>query len=334
MKRFLLRVLFFIGIPTLILLAIYFITDPFKMVRPFNLHYFDDTNRDYLSTELFLRNDPVYNYNSFIFGSSRCCGFNTYHWQHYLPDGSRQFMFQAWSETLTGIEQKIDYIDKSGNEIKNVLLVVDIPGTFAKEQLPKKVLSIKHYKFSGQSKFCFQSCLFGGFIQKPSKWISSIKQYIWPTQKTFPADILTNDWETSNRYADFSIQPKKDSLMNCSSRVRTSFLKEIKDKTDDDIIESVPLITPLFEKQLKHINGVFRKHHTDCRVVISPAYCYTHPTINKDDLKLLQDIFGKEKVFDYTGKSEITTDCYNFSDPNHFGLSVGWQIIEDIYNGE
>ena len=54
--------------------------------------------------------------------------------------------------------------------------------------------------------------------------------------------------------------------------------------------------------------------------------------INAKDLEILQDIFGQDKVFDYSGKNDITTDCYNFSDPNHFGLSVGWQIIEDLYN--
>lgn len=332
MKRFLHRIMSFVGIPTVVLLIVYFITDPFKTICPFSLNYFDDTNRDYLSSELFMRNDPICNYNSFIFGSSRCCGFNTYHWQHYLPDGSRQFMFQAWSETLTGIEQKIDYIDNNGNDISNVLLVFDIPGTFNKEQQPKQVLSIKHHKFSGQSKVAYQATLFYGFIQKPSKWLSSVKDYIRPVQRTFPADTITNDWWSDNKYVDFSVQPLKDSLKNCSAKSKSVFLKEISIKTDSDIAVSKPLITEEFEKQLNHIKEVFDKHHTDYRVVISPAYCFTHPSANREDLQLLQVIFGEDRVFDYSGKNEITTDCYNFSDPNHFGLSVGWQIIEDIYN--
>jgi hypothetical protein len=332
MKRFLLRVLSFVGVPIMVLLAVYLITDPFKTIRPFSIQYFDNTNRDYLSSELFLRNDPVYHYNSFIFGSSRCCGFNTYHWQHYLPKEARQYLFQAWSETLTGIEQKIDYIDNNGNEIRNVLLVFDIPGTFNKEQQPKQVLSIKHYKFSGQSKMAYQANLFYGFVQKPSKWFSSVKERIRPVHRTFPADTITNDWERSNRFADVSFQPQKDSLRHCSDKSKDVFLKEISNKTDSDLVESKPLITEEFNRQLVHIKDVFVKHGTDYRIIISPAYCYTHPKINKNDLIILQDIFGKQKVFDYSGKNDITTDCYNFSDPNHFGLSVGWQIIEDIYN--
>ena len=332
MKRFLIRILSFIGIPILVLLVVYLITDPFKTLRPFSFQYFDETNRDYISSELFLKNNPKYHYNSFIFGSSRCCGFNTYHWKHYLPEGAKQFMFQAWGESLTGIEQKINYIDNNGNEISNAIILLDIPGAFSKEQLPHKVLSIKHYKFSGQPKVAFQSCLFYGFIQKPSKWVSSIKQYLNPVTNTFTADTISNDWENGNRNADISIQPPKDSLKSCSAITRAVFFKEIEGKTDLDLKENKPQITSTLFVQLNHIKTVFDKHQTNYRIIISPAYCYNHPQINTNDLKILQDIFGKEKVFDYSGKNEITVDYNNFSDPNHFGLRVGWQIIEDIYN--
>ena len=332
MKRYLIRILLFLGLPILVLLAVYYITDPFKTLRPFSLQYFDDTNRDYLSTELFLRNDSVYHYNSFIFGSSRCCGFNTYHWKHYLPEESRQFMFQAWGETLTGIEEKIDYIDNNGNEINNAFVLFDIPGTFAKDQLPKSVVKIKHYKFSGQSKLAYQSNLFYQFSQKPSKWVSSVIQYRNPIMVEFPVDSISNDWGPKSKLVDIYRQPQKDSLSNCTAKSKAVFLKQIEHKTDDDLQESEPLITEAFYAQLMHLKNVFDKHQTDYRIVVSPAYCYTHPSINPKDLAILQDIFGKDKVFNYSGKNDMTTDCYNFSDPNHFGSSVGWQIIEDIYN--
>lgn len=332
MKKFLIRILSFIGIPVLVLLVLYLITDPFKTLRPFGFKYFDETNRDYISSELFLKNEAKYYYNSFIFGSSRCCGFNTYHWKHYLSKGAKQFMFQAWSESLTGIEQKIDYIDNNGNNINNAIILFDIPGTFSKEQLPHDVLSIKHYKFSGQSKMAFQSCLFFGFIQKPSIWFSSIKQYLNPVTHIFTADTVSNDWKKNNKYADFRYQPEKDSLKSCSVTTRTVFLKEIANKTEKDLKTSQPLITDNFLKQLLHIKAVFDKHNTDYKIVISPAYCYNHPAINKEDLMIIQNVFGKDKVYDYSGKNDITTDYNNFSDPNHFGLSVGWQIIEETYN--
>lgn len=331
MKRFLLRILSFFGIPIILLLAIYFITDPFKMLRPFSINYYDEINRDYISSELFLKNDPKVHYNSFIFGSSRCCGFNTYHWKHYLPDNSRQFLFQGWGESLTGIEQKIDYLDKNGNDIANAIVVFDIPGSFSKEQLSHDVLSIKHYRFSGQSKVAFQAYLFFGFIQKPSKWFTSIKDYLWPTKKEIAFDTLSNDWNKENKDIDINCQPERDSLKNCSDLTKIVLLKEIESVTDSNQEQSAPLLTDdLFEK-LIHIKKVFDKHHTDYKIIISPAIYYTHQAINLEDLKKIENVFGEEKVFNYSGKNNITVDCYNFSDPNHFGLSVGWQIIEDIY---
>lgn len=332
MKKFLIRILLFVGFPIFVLAVVYVITDPFKTLRPFSFQYFDETNRDYISSELFLKKNPIYHYNSFIFGSSRCCGFNTYHWKHYLPLGASQYLFQAWGETLSGIEQKIDYLDKNGNSIDNAIVLFDIPGSFVKIQLPKEVLAIKHYRFSGQSKLAFQACLFKGFAQRPSKWCSSIKQYFNPSIKVFPADTISNDWEVGNRNADISIQPPKDSLMLCSAKTRAVFFKEIENKTDSDLVENAPQITSAFYGQMNHIKEIFDKHHTDYRIIISPAYCYNHPRINAEDLKIIQNIFGQDKVFDYSGKNDITMDYNNFSDPNHFGLSVGWQIIEDIYN--
>lgn len=333
MKKFLIRIVSFVGIPIVVLLVVYVITDPFKTLRPFSLQYFDETNRDYLSSELFMRNNPNYHYNSFIFGSSRCNGFNTYHWKHYLPDDSRQYLFQAWGETLTGIEQKIEYLDKNGNDIDNAIVLLDIPGSFAAEQLPKSVVSLKHYKFSGQSVMAFQAHLFYGFIQKPSKWVSSIKGTFSSTIHAFPVDTITNDWGIFQD-VDIDCQPQKDSLSNLTEKTRAIFLKQIGDAnyTENDLKESNCLINSEFEKQLHRIKEIFDKHDTDYRIVISPAYCYTHPSINREDLKVLQRIFGEAKVFDYSGKNEITTDCYNFTDRNHFGQSVGWQIIEDTYN--
>lgn len=124
MRRFLRRVLLFVATPTVSLSALYLITDPYKTLKPFSLEYFDLTNRDYLSSELFLMNYPEQHYDSFVFGSSRGCGINTDHWAKYLPDGSKQFLFQAWFETITGIDQKVSYIDEHGYDLKNAIVLL------------------------------------------------------------------------------------------------------------------------------------------------------------------------------------------------------------------
>lgn len=99
-----------------------------------------------------------------------------------------------------------------------------------------------------------------------------------------------------------------------------------------DVEVSKPLINREFEKQMCHIRAILDVNHTDYHIIVTPAPCYTNPTIHPQDLSILQEVFGAERVHDYSGKNEMTEDYNNFSDPGHFGLRVGFRIIEDIYN--
>lgn len=331
MYSFLKRVLFFVLIPIALLGGLFVITDPYKVLKPFSLSYFDITNRDYLSSELFLMNYPEQRYDSFIFGSSRGCGINTYHWAKYLKEGSNPFLFQGWLETMTGIEQKVTYIDKMGYELNNALILIDIPDTFADDQIPTGALSIKDPAISGQPKWKHRLILFYDFIQKPSQWIRSIRRRILKDQTDITFDVITNDWDANNKNLDLSIPPEKDSLKNMSVKARAAFLKEIKQKSDSDLVESDPLINDHFVEQLRHIKTIFDNHNTDYRIFITPGYCYTSPAISSKDLFLLKQLFGSERVFNFSGKNNLTSDYNNYSDSNHFGLYVGWYMIENSY---
>lgn len=330
MKRFLVRLILFLGIPVLLLLGIYLWTDPFKCLHAFDLSDTDQTNREYLSTELFLRNYEQRRYNSFIFGSSRGCGMNTYRWKTYLSDQARPFIFQAWSETLTGIELKLDYLDRNQVPIDNALIMFDIPGAFENQQLPSKALSMKHFVFTGESRCSYNVTQFFNFLQKPSLWVSSVKKTIKKEKLFCVSDTISNDWDNQSRFL-CDVIPMQDSLKSCSAISRGEFLHRIANLTDDDIEVSEPLITTSFEDGLRHIMDILERNHTDYYVILTPAYCYTNPTVNPDDLEKLKAIFGDDRFFDFTGKNEMTDDYNNFSDPNHFGQRVGWMMLEKMY---
>lgn len=329
MKRFVKIVITFIAFPIVLLAILYLITDPFKTLNPFSLQYFDTRNRDYLSSELFLANYPQQQYNSFIFGSSRACGINSYHWKHYLPKNSNQFVFQSWAETLTGIEQKIDYIDSHNIPINNALILFDIPGSFAKRQEPIEAIKMKDYHISGKSFFHYQLFSFYNFAQKPSIWIQTIKERNI-THREIPFDTISNDWSKLCRTLSYEQPPEKDSLNSCSRISKETFLQSIKGKAEVETSEEV--INATMKNKLLHIKQLLDKNSTDYYIIITPAFCYSHSQINPSDLSILQKIFGKDRVFNYSGKNNLTSDYNNYSDPNHFGLFVGWHIIEDIYN--
>lgn len=327
MKRFIIAILLFVAIPFVLLVGIYVWTDPFRCVHPFDINDVDATNREYLSTELFLRNYPTYHYNSFIFASSRGGGLNTYQWKQYLPEGAQPFLFQAWAETLTGIEMKIEYLSKQNIPINNALVLLDIPSSFAYEQLPTAALTKKHFIFTGQSRFAYNMDQFTNFIQKPSLWMACVNSKLHGVCIPFTSDTITNDYIQTN-YLHYSELPEQDSLKQCSKKTRRNVLKAYEEK---HLQVTPPLITEQFAQQLRNIRNIFERHQTNYQIVLSPAYCYLYPAVSPDDKALLELIFGEDRVHDYTGYNEFTNDYNNFSDPNHFGLRVGYLLLEDIY---
>lgn len=74
--KYLLRVLVFL-IPAWLLIVVYLITDPFKVIHTNSPFYAEEgylevnSNAGYISTMTFKENYSRYHYDSFIFGSSR-----------------------------------------------------------------------------------------------------------------------------------------------------------------------------------------------------------------------------------------------------------------------
>ncbi len=312
MKKFLKRVVLFFGLPSFLLVGTYILTDPFETLRPFTV-FNSSPNREFQSFELLKRNKNI-NYNSFIFGSSRCCELNTYQWNSYLPDSSKQFLFQSWAETLTGITQKIDYLEKKHYKIKNVLMLIDIPSSFDKTQESTKIISIKHYVLSKKTKLHYHTHMFFGYL-KPSKIYQSINSYFSHKNNTIKFDTISNDWKLNNKFV--KDKPLADSTLNKDKFI--NFSQKI----------SQPLINKDFEKQLHYIKNVFDRNKTNYKIVLTPAF--TKIKVNEKDLITLQKIFGEKNVYDYTGDNSMTRDKYNFFDINHLASNLGWEIIEDIY---
>lgn len=330
MKKFLFLILGSIGIPVLLLLGLFLYSDPFKTLHPFNINDIDGTNREYLSTELFKLNQDKYSYNSFVFSSSKGCGINTYTWKMFMQDSTAQpFLFQAWSESLTGIELKIQYLTENNIPIDNALILLDIPGSFSATQLPIEALSMKHYMFTQQPKWIYNAFLFYNYCQKPSQWLKSIKKKINRQNITFSSDPITNDWNANN-YATYDKIPIMDSLKECSNMTRHTFFEKIKNKTDDDILMSSPLLSEPLKNQLMSIKSMLEQNSTDYHIIITPAYCYTSSYINDQDLEELNRIFGVKRVHDFS-RHYITRDYNYFTDPGHFGLRAGYIMLEEIY---
>ncbi len=333
MKKFLTIIGLFFGVPLLLLLGLYLWTDPFRTLHAFDINDVNVVNREYVSTELYLRNKDTYHYNSFVFGSSQASGLNTYTWKMYLPDSASTFLFQAWGENITGVKQKIEWLDGIGARIDNVLIMIDMPGAFTKDQITYDALSMKHYALSKDPEWLYHAREYYNFIQKPSSWIDYTKQKINRQGEALSYDSVTNDFFVDNAQ-NYEAIPKQDSLSQCTEQTRRNFFLRNATVSEEDVKMAPSVIDESFFSTLQAIRDVLDKHHTDYYVIVTPIYRYTNPYMNPEDLRVLQDVFGENRVYDFTTKKEYTSDYNDFFDPVHFGTRLGWYMLREIYTGE
>lgn len=313
MKAYIRNILLFFGVPLIVMMALYLTTDPFGNLRKFDLKDFSDVSREYVSMELFLKNNDVQKYNAFVLGSSRACGINTYYWKSKLNDSTaNQFLFQAWAETVTGIYQKLKFLDRNGNDIKYALVLIDIPTSFIEEQESTEALKLKDYRLA-EKPFLYNQLFFFKAYFKPEFVISSLqKQCSIPT-----FDTISNDWINSNKVTWQMNQKQNIDLPKDKFKAPVSKIER-------------QLISDEMKEIFIKIDNILDKHNTDFRILITPAYSQIE--INPNDLNTLVDVFGSNRVFNFSGRNEISIDKYNFSDPNHFDLVAGNKLIDFIYN--
>ncbi|RPI17791.1 MAG: hypothetical protein EHM58_08030 [Ignavibacteriae bacterium] len=87
------------------------------------------------------------------------------------------------------------------------------------------------------------------------------------------------------------------------------------------------------EKQIEMLNEIKRyldEYGASYKIIIYPEP--DARSFNTDDFRILQNIFGKDNVFNYTGSNEITTNKENYIDDIHARSFVGDKILKDIYS--
>jgi len=155
MKRFLSDVFKF-SLPGIILLVLlllgYFILAPFKVVKDYKDYSYSHviSNRDYISTTMFLKHHEQYHYDSFIFGISRTLAYQCNSWRKYLSAEASPFVFDASYETIDGIYGKLKFLDATQVPLKNVLIIICRDAMFSPDKIRSGHLFIRHPATSGK----------------------------------------------------------------------------------------------------------------------------------------------------------------------------------------
>ena len=328
------RFLFPLSIFFLLILFIIIYLDVFKVF--FSYENYNDTfvslNRNVVTTRMYQNNRTKENFDSFIFGSSRSQAFKVTNWKNYLEEDASPFHFDSSSEGIYGISTKIEYIANQGDTIKNALLILD------HDILQKTVDNSGHLfmsvpEVSGNSSFNF----YFTFVKSSFNLrflLAYIDYSIFKKYRSSYMGFLIRDTKyphiTHPKNGDiwygYDTHIANDSLGYYQERIASGVFYKREDIAQEKVKSTV---TEREKKQLMSIKSIFDKHKTNYKIVIAPLY--DQIPLGKSQLETLKIIFGKENVFDFSGKNELTEPIINFYEKSHFRPHVADSVMAEIY---
>jgi len=334
-----LRRLVLFAIPFLVLVAGYVYMDPFKVIFHYDnymssykegetrsSHEIVSLNKDFVSTENFLDKKDKYRYDSFILGSSRSMFYPVATWKT-LVGSEHCYHFDASAETLFGITRKLQLMNNTRTPIKNVLIVLDRTLLQFTDN-SKGHLYIKDPKLSGQNAFGFHLNFFKAFLA-PKFFTAYIDYNLHKEMKTYMKFILeerpfTYDPVTNEcTLQHFEDMIAKDPQSYYGNKMQLFY------KRGEEQKYSEPVIGAEQRMDLQIIIDIFRRNHTQYKIVISPLY--DQLALNKEDLAALREIFGAENVFDFSGINKFTADYRNYYETSHYRPQVAIAIMDSVY---
>jgi hypothetical protein len=267
-------------------------------------------------------------YNSFILGSSRSNAFKIDNWLKVLNDSNAiGYHLGVNDETLYGMYGKINFLNDNNCKIKNVFILLD-----------NRVLSLtKNHKahvfaetpeITGETKIEFYKDFLFAFLDP--LFLKEYFSYMITNQVKNEGQRLWDPGFTFNKVTGDIFYSRMDSLIAKDS-VEYYIGKKSVFYSREQIIEGEQkgTINKDGSLLLNQIMSVLKTHNSNYKLVITPNY--DQIPICKSDLKIINEIFGKENVYDFSGINEITQETGNYYEERHFKPSIADSIMHLIY---
>lgn len=326
MKQLLIKILLFC-LPLILVTIGYIISDPYQDMPFHQLHAFDIQmlSRGDISTKLYLRNEPKYHYDSFIFGSSRATAHTARDWSKYLPKNSVPFSYGAWDECVEGMYRKMNMIDSLKGHINNAFFVFDLDYSFTSGKITGD-----YYIITRAPKWNYYIDHYINYLHDPNMMLTSIDYKIFHKQRSYMdgfVGMTANDWDPVNN--DFEVNSeskiKADSVGYYKNTLGKFYDRPVVQQFSSPQIKSAQLAS------LQHIMALLQKHQTRYKIVIAPLY--NQLKLNPADRATLDAVFGQENIYDYSGINTITPNKFNYDfDVMHYRKKVGNFIFKKVYS--
>ena len=334
MRRFI-KTLVLFSLPFVLLLAIYIATDPFKVVWSYSNYYPTgksdgiSLNPSHVGTQNYLHRQAQEHYNAFIFGNSRSVYYPVSEWQKHLPAGSKCYHFDAAAESLQGIWDKIRMIDSKGDTLQQVLFVCDAD-LLSRIQSPHWHLCESDPALTGYRNWAsFHWYNLRAFLNV--KYMCALLDYrLFHTLRPYMLEnsMLSEDMFNYNPISnECDFQPMEQQIASGTyyTPQRISLFQGA--QFPDSV--SAPVLKAQHLALLDSIAGTFRRHHTQCHIIISPLY--NQIKLNSADVQALQQRFGTENVHNFSGPNKWNADFHNYFETSHYRTHVAVEVLNQIF---
>lgn len=336
MKKFA-TYLFLFLLPLIVIMLPFFIGDPFKILHHYDRYYPEDgqplylnINRSYVSTRMYIQYKDSFQYNSFIFGSSRSEHFLVKDWKQYLPDSASCFHFDGYSDPLYSIHKKILFLDKQHAPIDNVIICFDAENLAKSSPIDNDHLRalppLLDYSWSTFEMF-YKTHLNVYF--EPHFYVSYIDFLLHRQIKPYMTEW--GIWDIKPSYYILRYNEREEKLADDTypeSHYSPNLLAAFESAQSEKGIPYDHILNAVSISMLQEIADVFEKHHTDYKIVLSPMY--DQRPLSAIDVTTLEQIF-EERIYNFTGENIWNSDYHNYNDPAHFSDRVASKIMQIIY---
>lgn len=323
-------------LPVLLVFGLYVFKDPFNVIRPYdgNAPASADTvqltvNTCYVSTEAFRYFEPTRHFDSFIFGSSLSGYYRIQDWVPHLPADASPFHFNASRETLQGILGKLNYLERCGVTVKNALIVMEdemlkrmpLDGDVLYVQHPLTAPNVSWWKFHQLYFNAFRHPELVAFTLLPSAATTRLVLDKGYATTDIPDRIKPIN-EGYYRWADSVIAVNPDAFFTPEHLARY-----------DQPMRQMPYpdkITPAVNELLTSIADALKRHNTDYQIIIPPHYAWE--AISSNDLYTLEQIFGMERVHDYSHDPKMGTSLRYYYDDGHLIAQECARLMDSAYS--
>jgi hypothetical protein len=330
MKQFLSKILIF-SIPSILLILLVIWIDFFKIFG-FHDYYLTQKvgiNREMVTTSTFNHFREKEKYDSFIFGSSRSQAYKCKNWMSYLDNNSKPFHFDASGEGIWGITKKVEYIDKLGDTIKNALIIIDRTGleiTYPRQgHLFVSMPCVSKYSKAEYYLEFLKASLNLKFL------LAYIDYSIFEAYREYMGYLITHskfNHIVNNRNCDiwygWDKEIKTDSVGYYSKLIDKGIFYE---RPKSEISKCEVTTKEIF--LLNKIKNIFTKHNTNYKIIISPVY--DQVPMEEEQVELLEQIFGQENIYNFSGKNKFSDPINNFYETSHYKPFVANEIMNIIY---